>query len=748
MNKKFTIFLKSFSLKKIVLTQLACLSALISMAQYVSPNQPGRAGGNTQPSDPSLNTVVTSTYYGTDGTLTGQGSLVGTDKNPAVGSLGSNTRVLHYFKGFPADASYSWYTTPFTASDGNMYGSSYYGGANNWGAVYKYQVDSAQSGSCVGNTDVIYSMGGTGAASYGNFANVNELSDGKIYIPETAGGSCVYGKITKTDKDGSNPVTVHNFCGFVNGVNVSQYSAGAQAQPGFSTWSPFYAWDGVYPYGFQTEGPDGYVYGTTLWGGLGAAAVGYGTVYKMQKDGSDYKILAYSSTLSVGTYNTADGGTVANIMPFAVPWGNVAFDQAGVYAYFFGGYINGTTYGNICRVKIDGSAPVELVHKFTYTGNANDPYYLYRGPIIVDNELFGTTYYGGAGAYGTVFKIDLSKLNATDNPIDANGVNNTLQVLHGFSFNDGAYPFAGLVYDGTYLYGSTQQGGYTGTSYGTIYKIKPDGTGFQTILDLKNEANTCPVGTPADQQSYYVYYPGSERVTFANLTPSTLTCFDCIKNKCNIGTAMPNIPATAGNVCPATTVDLATLVDANNATMPAGSKVVWSMFNNPNKDSLLLTNLMVSTAGTYYACYKDTVNGCFGACDSITVTITPCVVADSVYCDKLVISAAPVAGVVSQHDLIITLSAATVGCKNISVSGSGLSLANGVTQVCLTATGVQTVHVPVNYDGTALGTAMVNITGINTCTIDLAAPNNVKKAIIDIWTIDNCNVKQAGPAVK
>jgi uncharacterized repeat protein (TIGR03803 family) len=644
------------SVLKFLFIGLLAFASEKSMSQvYVSPNQPGRAGGNTQPADPSLNTVVTSTYYGTDGSLTGQGTLIATDKNPAAGTTtGSNTRVLSYFKGWPSNASYSWYTTPFTASDGNMYGNSFYGGANNLGAVYKFSADSAQSGSCISNTNLIYSMGGTGG-SYGNYANLNELSDGKLYIPETAGGTCIYGKVTKMSKDGTNVATIHDFCWGT--ANSSLYSVGAQAQPGFSLYGSLYGYDGAYPYGFPVEGPDGYVYGTTLWGGLGVSGQGYGTVYKMQKDGSNFKILAFGSTLGVGTYNSADGSTVTNTMPFGVPWGNVAFDQAGEYAYFFGGYIAATTFGNICRVKLDGTESVQIVHKFLYTGSGSDPYYLYRGPTIIGDELFGTTYYGGSGLYGTAFKIDLSKLNPTDNPIDANGVNNTLQIIHNFSFTDGAYPYAGLIYDGTYLYGSTQQGGASATSYGTIYKLKTDGTEFQTILDLKNETNTCPAGTPASQQAYYVYYTGAERVTLANL-PNPSVCYSCIKNK-----------------------------------VASGSN-------------------------------------------------------DSLLCDKTIISSAPVAGTASTHDLVLQVDASAIGCKNITLSGSGLSLANNVTKVCFTTTGLQTIHVPINYDGTALGTANISIVDIGSCIVNLASPNNVKKAVMDVWTTDNCNILQLGPKLK
>jgi hypothetical protein len=605
MKSKFTMPIKSILFPIFLL--FVC--GQYGTAQYVSPNQPGRSGGNTTPSPADMNQVVVTTYYGTDGTFTGQGMLYAADKN--TDTINGNGHALHFFKGYANDASYSWYTSPFTASDGNMYGPSYFGGTSNLGAVYKYNVATAAT-NCTGNESVIYNNGGS-ASSYGNYANLNEMSDGMLYLPETAGGSAVYGKLTKMNKDGSSVATIHDFkWGTLYDQNL--YSPGAKLQPNFATWAA-YASDGGYPYGFPVEGPDGYVYGTTLWGGVGLAGAAYGTVYKMKKDGTDYKILAYGSTVGIGTYNTADGGTVANTMPFANVWGNVAFDQAGVYAYFFGGYVAGQTFGNVCRVKIDGSAPVEIVHKFTFT-NGTDPYYLYRGPTIVNNELFGTTYYGGSGAYGTVWKLDLSKLNPTDNPIDANGKNNTVQIMHNFNFTNGAYPFSGLIYDGTYLYGSTQQGGYTGTSYGTVYRIKPDGTGFKSIMQFKTDGLECPIGTPASEKIYAAYYVSGERVTLANLTNTS--CFSCIQNKCAAGSAPTLSNGTASNTCPVSTVNLNSLV-----TSTSTNAVKW--FDNAAHAGTEYATPTAAAAGTYYAFYFDAANNCYSsASPSVTVTTTAC----------------------------------------------------------------------------------------------------------------------------
>ena len=54
--------------------------------------------------------------------------------------------------------------------------------------------------------------------------------------------------------------------------------------------------------------------------------------------------------------------------------------------------------------------------------------------------------------------------------------------LMSFRGPNGAFPYGSLLYDGTYLLGITGQGG--ANSWGTIFKIKPDGTGYTKILDF------------------------------------------------------------------------------------------------------------------------------------------------------------------------------------------------------------------------------------------------------------------------
>jgi hypothetical protein len=113
-------------------------------------------------------------------------------------------------------------------------------------------------------------------------------------------------------------------------------------------------------------------------------------------------------------------------------------------------------------------------------------------------------------------------------------------------------------------------------------------------------------------------------------------------------------------------------------------------------------------------------------------------------CAKTQIIQAPVQGVTNQVTLVVTMNVATAGNFPVTLSGSGMSLANGVTYVNTTYAGAQTFNIPMKYDGTTLGTLTFKV-GSNTCTADLSLTK--KKALIDIWTLDNCTIKIAAPTL-
>jgi uncharacterized repeat protein (TIGR03803 family) len=179
----------------------------------------------------------------------------------------------------------------------------------------------------------------------------------------------------------------------------------------------------------------GNLYGTTGGGG----ANGQGTIFRLSTDGTE-------TTL----YSFAAGDQTL---------GGVTRDKAGnFYGTTFQGGANG--YGSVFKLAPNGTET--MLYSFT---NGSDGRWPYAGVILDEaGNLYGTTYEGGTGSYGTVFKL------APDG---------TETVLHAFSGTDGGFPGAVLTLDAAgNLYGTTQGGGTSGN--GAVFKLTPNGT--ETVL--------------------------------------------------------------------------------------------------------------------------------------------------------------------------------------------------------------------------------------------------------------------------
>lgn len=90
-----------------------------------------------------------------------------------------------------------------------------------------------------------------------------------------------------------------------------------------------------------------------------------------------------------------------------------------------------------------------------------------------DSNYYGTTTVGGTNGVGTVFQVTSA------------GVYKTLHSFTGSTTPpDGSSPNGHLIEDPTsgYLYGTTQAGG--ANSYGTIFKIAKDGTGYSVVYSF------------------------------------------------------------------------------------------------------------------------------------------------------------------------------------------------------------------------------------------------------------------------
>src|ERR1017187_10338012 len=205
--------------------------------------------------------------------------------------------------------------------------------------------------------------------------------------------------------------------------------------------------DGAVPQAGLVQATNGDLYGTTVRGGTNTN----GTVFKITPGGA---LTTLYSFCSLG-YPCADGDSPSP--------GAAHASNGDLYGTTYSGGAN--RYGTVFKIT-PGGTPTTL-YSFCSQSGCTDGLAPYAALVQAANgDLYGTTVYGGADGFGTVFKITPS---------------GALTTLYRFcsdypSCTDGADPYAGLVpaANGDF-YGTTYGGGANG-NYGTVFKITPGGT--------------------------------------------------------------------------------------------------------------------------------------------------------------------------------------------------------------------------------------------------------------------------------
>ena len=237
-----------------------------------------------------------------------------------------------------------------------------------------------------------------------------------------------------------------------------------------------------------------FLYGTTEEDDPDDHGTGYGAVFKVKFDGSQYTRLyeftggfdgAYpqASLVSDGTflYGTTALSSIFKLKPdgtsFSVLSNFQYLESALLYNnnYLYGTSLEGTNgNGAIFKIKTDGSDFTKLYDCHSTTG-------IYpNGSLVLDGTyLYGTTEQGGSNNKGVVFK---AKSDGTE-----------YDILVNFSGVNGSEPKSSLIFDGTFLYGMTESGGANG--WGIIYKVKPDGSNFVVMHNLQISDGCCSEGS-------------------------------------------------------------------------------------------------------------------------------------------------------------------------------------------------------------------------------------------------------------
>jgi uncharacterized repeat protein (TIGR03803 family) len=339
---------------------------------------------------------------------------------------GQTFSSLYSFPG-GADGAYS-YVRLVRDSTGNLYGTTWYGGAFGDGTVFEltssgketvlYSFTSADQNALVAPSALIRDAAGN---LYGTTQTGGDLSC-------SGGSGC--GLVFKLDSSGKETV-LYSFSGGV---------------------------DGGLPVSSLVRDAAGNLYGTAETGGdlTCAAGSGCGVVFKVDSAGKETVLYSFSGKTDGETPKAAVvRDTAGNLYGTTLSGGNLSQKCAG-----------GTGCGTVFKLTPSGKETV--LYSFKGGADGQSPSGVIRDAA---GNFYGTTFYGGTFGGGTVFKLNSS------------GKKTLL-----YSFPAGEFvPVtpSGVIRDAAgNLYGTTVYGGdfncSGGLGCGTVFKV--DATGKETVL--------------------------------------------------------------------------------------------------------------------------------------------------------------------------------------------------------------------------------------------------------------------------
>lgn len=277
--------------------------------------------------------------------------------------------------------------------DGQLYGTTWQGGSSNAGTVFRVTTNGVLT-SLLSFTNgngskpsgqLIYGSGGYfyGTTQFGGASNA-----GTVFRLSTNGVLTTLLSFAETN--GANPYAelVEGADGYLYGTTVNGGTSDAgtvfrlTTNGLLSVLRAFVGPDGADPYGGLVQSSTGELFGTTAYGG----ANGYGTIFKITTNGGFTTLYSFAG---------AEDG--------ANPWASLLLGTDGsLYGTtILGGAISGVPRGTVFQILTNGTFASLIA--FDFNTNGISPY----ASLVQDEagNLFGTTYTGGSGLKGTVFRL-------------------------------------------------------------------------------------------------------------------------------------------------------------------------------------------------------------------------------------------------------------------------------------------------------------------------------------------------------
>ncbi|MBV8451587.1 MAG: hypothetical protein JOZ29_04865 [Deltaproteobacteria bacterium] len=288
------------------------------------------------------------------------------------------------------------------ATDGNFYGTTEFGGANLLGTAFEI--------SAAGKLTSLYSFCSKPACADGGMpvAGLVQATNGNFYGTTEQEEPSNYGTVFEMTTAGKLS-TLYSFCSLLLGCP-----------------------DGAEPDAGLVQATNGNFYGTTNLGG----AYSIGVVFKITPSGKLTTLHSFNGTDGGEPYAGLVQATNGNFYGTTSALGNFKDCLGGC----------GTVF------SMTGSGMLTTLHSFNGTDGANSEAGLVQA---TDGNFYGTTAGGGTSSRGTVFEISAA---------------GKLTTLHSFSGTDGGEPYAELVQatNGNF-YGTTDAGG--AHNFGTVFVL-------------------------------------------------------------------------------------------------------------------------------------------------------------------------------------------------------------------------------------------------------------------------------------